>query len=302
MSTGNIESILFPKEFLNLNAAKYSQISCGDQLYPVSLGMQYLYIFYNLNSNCDLNVLQCKCRKQCHRESEESGKATAVNRKITEADTKNQYTKCNRRGPAMKKLHIKSLTLLMIFFIAFYPAAAPQGNLFTAQAEAASIRLSTSSAVVPIGIYKRLAVRGTSKRGCWSLSNKAVATISSSGVIIGRKAGKTTVTAKVAGRKLRCSVLIIDRRNSRHVTNAVLKFVRKYYRNASVFNNDDKEGSFVYAWVNRKVDGDYPFARYKVNINTEKAVIDDDLPFTQYFRKVPRTFYVWNCKKARTRK
>ena len=135
----------------------------------------------------------------------------------------------------MKKLHIRLLTLLMIFFIAFSPAAAPQGNPFTAQPEAASIRLSTSSAVVPIGMYKRLAVKGTSKRVCWSLSNKAVATISSSGVIIGRKAGKTTVTAKVAGKKLKCSVLIIDRHNVRHVSNAVMKIVRKYYKSATLY-------------------------------------------------------------------
>lgn len=88
MSTGNIESNCFPKEFLYLNTAEYSQISCDNQLCPESLHMQYLYIFYNLNSDCDLNVLQCKWRKQGHTESEKSGQAAAVNRKITETDTK----------------------------------------------------------------------------------------------------------------------------------------------------------------------------------------------------------------------
>lgn len=198
----------------------------------------------------------------------------------------------------MKKLHIRLLTLLMIFFIAFSPAAAPQGNPFTAQAEAAAIRLSTSSAIVPIGMYKRLAVKGTSKRVCWSLSNKAVATISSSGVIIGRKAGKTTVTAKVAGKKLKCSVLIIDRHNVRHVSNAVMKIVRKYYKSATLYYHE-KEGNTVRVVVTRPVDEGHQFESYIVNINTGKAVRDMDLPF---FKKVPRTFKVWDCVKCRVRK
>lgn len=198
----------------------------------------------------------------------------------------------------MKKLHFRLLSLLMIFSIAFSPAAAPQGNPFTAQAEAASIRLSTSSAVVPIGMYKRLAVKGTSKRVCWSLSNKAVATISSSGVIIGRKAGKTTVTAKVAGRKLKCSVLIIDRRNVRHVSNAVLKIVRKYYKSANLMDYY-KEGNSMYIYFQRPVDEGYQFEGYVVNTNTGRAVSNIDLPF---FKKVPRTFKVWDCVKCRVRK
>ena len=74
MSTGNIESNCFPKEVLYLNTAEYPQISCDNQLCPESLHMQYLYIFYNLNSDCDLNVLQCNCRKQGQEKMKRSGK------------------------------------------------------------------------------------------------------------------------------------------------------------------------------------------------------------------------------------
>ena len=88
MSPGNSKSNCFPKEFLYLNTAECPQISCNNQLCPESLHMQYLYIFFNLNSNSDLNVLLCKCRDQGHTESEKSGLAAAVNRKITETDTK----------------------------------------------------------------------------------------------------------------------------------------------------------------------------------------------------------------------
>lgn len=88
MSSGNSKSNCFPKEFLYLNTAECPQISCNNQLCPESLHLRNLYIFFNLNSNCILNVLKYKCRKQDHRESEESGQTTAVNRKITETDTK----------------------------------------------------------------------------------------------------------------------------------------------------------------------------------------------------------------------
>ena len=75
----------FTRRFDN---AEYPQIPCDNQLCPESLHMRNLYISFNLNSNCNLNVLKYKCRKQDHRESEESGRTTAVNRKITETDTK----------------------------------------------------------------------------------------------------------------------------------------------------------------------------------------------------------------------
>ena len=54
----------------------------------------------------------------------------------------------------------------------------------------------------------RLAVKYPTSKVKWSSSNKKVATINSKGIVIAKKNGKTTITAKMRGRKLRCSVVV----------------------------------------------------------------------------------------------
>ena len=54
----------------------------------------------------------------------------------------------------------------------------------------------------------RLAVKYPTSKVKWSSSNKKVATINSKGTVIAKKNGKTTITAAMRGRKLRCSVVV----------------------------------------------------------------------------------------------
>ena len=54
----------------------------------------------------------------------------------------------------------------------------------------------------------RLAVQYPTSKVKWSSSNKSVATVNSTGTVVAKKNGKTTITAAMRGRKLRCSVVV----------------------------------------------------------------------------------------------
>lgn len=54
----------------------------------------------------------------------------------------------------------------------------------------------------------RLAVKYPTSKVKWSSSNKSVATVNSTGTVVAKKNGKTTITAAMRGRKLRCSVVV----------------------------------------------------------------------------------------------
>ena len=74
--------------------------------------------------------------------------------------------------------------------------------------DAAKESLNKTNATVKIGNTVRLKVNNTSKTVKWSSSNKSVATVSSKGVVTGKKNGKTTISAKVNGKTLKCSVRV----------------------------------------------------------------------------------------------
>lgn len=50
--------------------------------------------------------------------------------------------------------------------------------------------------------------KGKSKSASWSTSSKSVATVSSKGVVTGKKAGKATITAKIGKYKITCKVTV----------------------------------------------------------------------------------------------
>lgn len=53
-----------------------------------------------------------------------------------------------------------------------------------------------------------LKLTGSSKKAAWSSSSKAVATVNNKGVVVGRKAGTATITAKVGKKSYKCVVTV----------------------------------------------------------------------------------------------
>lgn len=77
----------------------------------------------------------------------------------------------------------------------------------TPKSQAASVRLNKKTASVLVEKSIRLSVSGTKKSIKWYSSNPEVATVSS-GKVTGKQPGKTVITAKVAGKTLKCTVTV----------------------------------------------------------------------------------------------
>ena len=94
------------------------------------------------------------------------------------------------------------LALMMIFSV--FPAT--QVNAATKP------KLSKTKITMTVGQSKKLKVKGISKKRAkrikWKSSKKKVVTVTKTGKIKARKAGKATITAKVGKKKLKCKVVV----------------------------------------------------------------------------------------------
>lgn len=86
-----------------------------------------------------------------------------------------------------------SLTLLS-------PEMATQ--LGTMQTVQAAVKISSKSMVLVKGQKKTLKLKGTSKKAKWSTNKKAVATVSSKGVVVGRKRVQQSLPLKLEVRSI----------------------------------------------------------------------------------------------------
>lgn len=76
------------------------------------------------------------------------------------------------------------------------------------EASASSIRLNKTKISIDEGECYVLKVKGIKKKVKWSSSDKSIAVVTNRGKVIGYRPGKTTITAKVAKKKLKCSVTV----------------------------------------------------------------------------------------------
>lgn len=75
-------------------------------------------------------------------------------------------------------------------------------------AAAETVQLNKTKLTLDIGKSYTLKITGTTKTAVWGSSNRAVATVSSSGKVKAIKVGKATITAGVSGRKYNCEVTV----------------------------------------------------------------------------------------------
>lgn len=98
------------------------------------------------------------------------------------------------------------LALMMIFSV--FPVA--QVNAATKP------KLSKTKITMTVGQSKKLKVKGISKKRAkrikWKSSKKKVVTVTKTGKLKARKAGKATITAKVGKKKLKCKVVVKRKR------------------------------------------------------------------------------------------
>lgn len=72
-------------------------------------------------------------------------------------------------------------------------------------------KLSAAKVTVNVGKTKKVTVKNASGSVKWYSKNKKIASVSKNGVIKGKKAGKTSVIAKVSGKMLVCKVTVVKK-------------------------------------------------------------------------------------------
>lgn len=82
-------------------------------------------------------------------------------------------------------------------------------SLMVIPSSAASIALNKTSITLTKGYQTTLKVEGTSKSVTWSTGDKSIATVSSSGKVVGKGVGTTYIYAKVSNTTLKCKVKVV---------------------------------------------------------------------------------------------
>lgn len=89
----------------------------------------------------------------------------------------------------------------------------------TVTASAATVKLNKTKASLYAGSSITLKISNTSKKVTWSSSKKSVATVKSTGTktakVTAKAAGKATITAKVNGKKYKCTVTVKNKVGTR---------------------------------------------------------------------------------------
>lgn len=113
--------------------------------------------------------------------------------KVTKRELKEDF--------AMKKMF--KLFAVVLSFVMVITILTPIST-----AQAATIKLNCTKKTIYEGDTFKLKVKGTKKKVKWSSSNEGIASVNSKGVVTGECDGKATITAKVAGKKLKCKIVV----------------------------------------------------------------------------------------------
>lgn len=100
----------------------------------------------------------------------------------------------------MAKIFKSLLSVFLAVFMVVSLAAIPSS---------AAMALSKSSITLTKGYQTTISVTGTSKAVTWSTGDKSIATVNSSGKVVGKAPGTTYVYAKVGGTTLKCKVTVV---------------------------------------------------------------------------------------------
>lgn len=113
-----------------------------------------------------------------------------------------------------------------------------------------SIKLNITKATLNVGksITLKATVKGANQNVTWSSSKKSVATVSSSGKVIAKKAGKVTITAKANGKKAKCVITVRKKYSLTEMNNLLNKYLKKKHKGYVSFltGASEQRGEYVF--------------------------------------------------------
>jgi len=81
---------------------------------------------------------------------------------------------------------------------------------YTCKVTVEAPKISKQSLSLKVGASSTLKITGTKAKIRWKTSNKAVATVSSKGKVVAKKAGKVTISAQINGKSISCKVTVAN--------------------------------------------------------------------------------------------
>lgn len=153
----------------------------------------------------------------------------------------------------------------------------------------ASVKISRKNITIAINASRWLHVDGTKKKVTWKSTNTKVVTVRKTGSIVGKKAGKATVVAKVGGKNYKCAVTVLS---DKQIANRVLSKVRTKFKSALI-NDYYRSGSYLNVFVSRPQGEGAFWIIYRVNLKNGKAVVDDYATWRDLWKPAPRTMTVF---------
>ena len=159
-------------------------------------------------------------------------------------------------------MSLKKIRMVLVFAVMLFALAAPT---CTINASAASINKKSVRLVK--GRTTKLKISGTTKKVKWKSTNKAVASVSSTGKVTARKKGTATIKATVGGKTYTCKVRVFNKLTQKQAEKAVQAYCRKmgyeFRYSSELVSNKCR------VWVNYTTIG--VRAKYVVNRNTGKV-------------------------------
>ena len=148
------------------------------------------------------------------------------------------------------------------------------GKKYTCKVTVKAPKISSTSISITVGNTHTLKMTGASGKITWSSSNKKIATVSSTGVVKGIKAGTATITAKVGGKKYTCKVTVKEKEKVLFPNKADCgKGVFYIYTNTETSENGNIPVIYLY---NDRFSSGISFCAYGV---------DNSVPIHLYFDK-----------------
>ncbi|MGN1135363.1 MAG: Ig-like domain-containing protein [Oscillospiraceae bacterium] len=183
----------------------------------------------------------------------------------------------------MSKSFFKSfLSTLLAFMMIVSVAAVPSS--------AATVQLNKTSISLTKGYSTTLSVSGTTSSVTWSTGNKNIATVSSSGKVVGKKVGSTYIYAKVNSTTLKCKVNVVAGKISVGKSSAELepgdteKIRIKALGTHTLSVNSSNKNVVKATWSGAKFSGDYiDLTLTAVNPGTARVKV--------YAKNYPSTIY-----------
>lgn len=157
----------------------------------------------------------------------------------------------------------------------------------TITVKAPSIKLNkTKSTVYTGGSFQLKAdVKGKSSAVIWSSGNSKIATVSSTGLVTAKKAGKVTIKAKANGKTAKCVVTVkaAPKMTLSQVKQAMTNYIDKHYNLDTVekyngFISYSGKSGDVYQFLFRSYTGAY--TKFYVEASSGKIYMSERNPFT----------------------